>query len=103
MNDKTVLIQIDNLMAECVYSYQDDSGINSGYNCNHLDQEEFETINNKKIGKCYSWSCPLAPQADLQDMKELDQDLYEEYKESADDQGSIDSDWVVLIKEPNDE
>ena len=103
MNNKTVLIQIDDLMYECSYSYQDDANINSGYNCKHPDQEELEIINNEKIGKCYSWSCPLAPQADLQDMKELDQDLYNEYKESADDQGSIDSDWVVLIKEPNDE
>ncbi len=153
MNDKTVLIEIDNLMDGCGYSYQDDAGINNYYNCNHLDQEDFEytkddkivelrdcikefiiskiigrkkrlrnkiikkyfpgwenkeeywskKLNLKKVGRCYSRSCPLAYPADLQDMKELDQDLYNEYKESADDQGCISSDWVVLIKEPNDE
>ncbi len=91
------LIQIDDLMSECGYGYQDESGINNCYNCNHNDQEEFEMINNRKVGKCYSWSCPLGPKADLQDMKELDPDLYEEYKSEAwGEEGSLDnSDWVV--------
>ena len=92
------LIQIDELMCKCGYGYESETNINNGYNCNEPDQEEFETVDGKKIGKCYAWSCPLAPNADLLDFKELDQILYDEYKESADDQGNIDSAWVVYVE-----
>jgi len=90
------LIQIDELLEKCGYSYNSETNINNGYNCKHPDQEEFEMVDNEKIGKCFAWSCPLAPKADLQDLKELDSNLFDEYKESADDQGCIESDWVVV-------
>ena len=93
------LIQIDALIDKCGFAYSSDTNINNGYNCSEPDQEEFEMIDNKKIGKCYAWSCPLACKADLQDLKELDQILYDEYKNSADDQGCIDSDWVVYVQD----
>lgn len=32
-------------------------------------------------GRCFSFSCPLAPEADLQDLKEYDTDLYNEWKD----------------------
>ncbi len=91
------LIQLDTLRCQCGYAYDYDAeNINNGYNCNHEDNEEYETRDNKHIGKCYTWSCPIAQHADLEDMKELDSVLYEEYKTEADDQGYIDnSDWMV--------
>ena len=51
----------------------------------------------KCIGKCYTFSCPVAFHADLQDMKELDNDLYEEYKaEGERNSDYLDtSDWMV--------
>ena len=158
MSKLVELIQIDDLMAECGYSYNycpnnyKSPDINNGYNCNHPDCEEFEYVKNDnivdltkeirkyvinmitgrkkrirnklikkhwdtrnnynddywikklgiiKVGKCYSWSCPIACKADLQDMKEIDMDLYNEYKDEAKgDEGYLDtSDWVVYGKE----
>lgn len=92
------LIPIDTLRCQCGHSYSyDPENINNGYNCDAPDIEEYETHDNKKIGKCYTWSCPVAYHADLKDMKELDPVLYAEYKDEADSEGYIDnSDWMVL-------
>lgn len=68
-----------------------------------LDKDEFsfgKKLNIKQIGKCYTFSCPVACHAYLEDMKELDSDLYEEYKDEGDegdeDNGYLDtSDWMV--------
>ncbi len=43
------LIQIDDLMSECGYGYQDESGINNCYNCNHPNQEDFEYTKDDEI------------------------------------------------------
>lgn len=44
--------------------------VNSGYNCSHPDQKETHTENGKKVGCCYSWSCPLACKADEEDFND---------------------------------
>lgn len=92
-----VLLQIDTLRCQCGYAYDyDDANINNGYNCNHPDNEDYEIQKNKHIGKCFTWSCPIAHHADLKDMKKLDSDLYDEYKSEANDLGYLDeSDWMV--------
>ena len=61
----------DNVANGCNHFYnayiQKDVTINNGYNCSHPAQEEFETVNNEKIGKCYCFSCPLGCEADAED------------------------------------
>ena len=52
--------------------YESDISVNNGYNCSHLNQEEFEEVNGVKIGKCYCWSCPMAYEADEEDFKNVD-------------------------------
>lgn len=51
----------------------------------------------KEVGKCYTFSCPIAYTAGIDDLKELDSNLYEEYKDSADSEGNIESDWVIYL------
>ncbi|MGF7059262.1 hypothetical protein [Brassicibacter mesophilus] len=74
---------------ECGYFYnaylEDNFSCNNGYNCKH--PEQIETDINKQtgeeIGKCYSWSCPLAVEAGEEDFNNpnIDNQGYE-YEES---------------------
>jgi hypothetical protein len=100
MSIKEELLQIDNLMSKCGYGYYYEGSpmINNGYNCNHKDCEESEEVNGKCIGKCYTWSCPIACTAEIDDLKRLDKDLYEEYKSEADREGCIESDWMLYVE-----
>lgn len=91
------LIQINDLCCQCGFFYNDKSWINNGYNCNHPDCDEREDDDKgNSIGRCHTWSCPIATEADLHDLKRLDESLYQEYKDSADKEGHIDSDWMVF-------
>lgn len=54
------VIHIDELADECGYS-NSETEVNNGYGCDHPDQEEYEIIDGNKCGKCYSFSCPIAP------------------------------------------
>ena len=45
-----------------------DVHLNNGYNCRHEKQEEFEVVHGKRIGCCYSSSCPVAYSADYEDL-----------------------------------
>lgn len=50
----------------------------------------------KEVGKCYSFACPIAYPAHIDDLKELDNYLYEEYKNDTDSEGNIESDWMII-------
>ena len=96
---RKIIVELDSLMSVCGYGTSQ-TDANNGYGCNHPDQEEFEMLYEDKDGythrgyeedetkketrqgKCYSWSCPLAHECDLQDLKENDAELYEEWKDS---------------------
>lgn len=74
---KKELLEINQLARRCGYFYNINfkypslPNINNGYNCDHPDQEETEDIDGQKIGKCYSWSCPLAYSADKETREEF--------------------------------
>jgi len=91
------IIHIDEMISVCGY-FTSDTTVNNGYGCVHPDQEskgiDFRT--NKIHGKCYAFSCPLAHEADLQDMKELDNDLYEEWKKEEYDPTEMGGDYLVV-------
>lgn len=73
-SDKTKAITSINCLANiCGYFYNAAYGNfnipapNNGYNCNHPDCEEIED----GYGCCYSFSCPLAREADEEDCSEF--------------------------------
>lgn len=68
---------------------------------NNNDDYWIKKLKIKTVGKCFTFSCPVAYKADLQDMKEIDTDLYNEYKDEAEgDEGYLDTpDWMVFERE----
>ena len=50
----------------------------------------------KQMGKCYSFSCPVANEADLEDMKELDNELYNEWKDEEYDPCDAGGDYMII-------
>lgn len=50
----------------------------------------------KIAGRCYSFSCPIAHQADLDDLKEYDQELYEEWKDEDHSPHEMGADLMVV-------
>ncbi|TET97713.1 MAG: hypothetical protein E3J23_08525 [Candidatus Stahlbacteria bacterium] len=91
---KIKIIHIDQFTTMCGFFNSDTLEVNNGYNCNHPDCEETQIIGDKEIGKCYSFSCPLAPEVDHQDLKEHDKDLYNDYKNDSEV-----NDYVVVNME----
>lgn len=63
---------------QCGYFYnayiEKNISVNNGYNCNHKEQEEIETVNGQRIGSCYCFSCPLGNEADEEDFKDMEID-----------------------------
>jgi hypothetical protein len=87
------LITIDHLCDECGF-FTSDTTVNNGYGCKHPDQEEkgYCDEQKKEVGCCYSWSCPLATEATLSEMKEHDIDMYNEHLPDMADAGESDED-----------
>lgn len=97
--ESTIIVEIDDLMRICGYGTSE-TDANNHYGCNHPDQEEYEMLwkdkngythrgyeNDEsrpkiKQGKCYSFSCPLANECDLQDLQEHDDELYNDWKDA---------------------
>lgn len=90
------IIHIDNLVDICGF-FTSETSVNNHYGCKHKDQEEtdFCHFTGKEHGKCYSFSCPLARRADLEDMKNLDSELYEEWKDG-ECPIFMGADWMVV-------
>jgi hypothetical protein len=77
---KVEIMHIDILKERCGYFNSDVPEVNNGYNCSHPDCEESEMHEGVEVGKCYAFACPLFPEADHEDLREHNKNLYEEYK-----------------------
>jgi hypothetical protein len=53
----------------------------------------------KLQGKCYSFSCPIANACDLEDLKEYDKDLYNEWKDGDYDPSESGADLMLITDE----
>jgi hypothetical protein len=91
------IIHIDEMVQICGY-FTTETTVNNGYGCKHPDQEEQDEdlYTGRQHGKCYAFNCPLAPEADLQDMKELDQELYDEWKNEEYDPTEMGGNYLVV-------
>ena len=116
-----LVVELDSLTNVCGY-FNSETPANNYYGCNHKDCEEKETVlvNEKgeherisdlfefqnpykkyhKQGKCYSFSCPLANQCDLEDLKEYAPDLYEYWKDEEFDPSESGADLMLITDEP---
>lgn len=106
------VVHIDELANVCGY-FTTQTDANNHYGCNHPDQEEFEMLykdsdgythrQNKepkaKQGKCYSWSCPLATECDLKDLKKYSPEDYEDWKDCEYDPSEAGANLVLVSDE----
>jgi hypothetical protein len=83
------LVQIDSFIRECGL-FTSDTNLNNGYGCKSKSKSKQEP------GCCYTYDCPLAHEADKEDLKELDHDLYLSYSEDENIEGSG---WMVQHSE----
>ena len=89
------IVHIDDCMSICGYG-TNQTNVNNGYGCLHPDNEEYEKVYKDsygyyqladsstkeptiKMGKCYSFSCPLYDRCCPDDLEKYDKDLYEQY------------------------
>ncbi|HEU5376890.1 MAG TPA: hypothetical protein VFV38_15750, partial [Ktedonobacteraceae bacterium] len=96
--------------------YRDRCGWAAGsYHCDHPDHpgaehcwekdcEECEELGADEYGRprhkclCYAWNCPIASEADREDIRRRDPDLYRsDYKSYPDEEPH---DWMVLHSRP---
>lgn len=106
------IVHIDELTNVCGY-FTNRTDANNHYGCNHPDQDEFEMMYRNeddytsrigrgtrvKQGMCYSWSCPLATECDLQDLKEHDPERYDEWKDVEFDPSEAGANLVLVSDE----
>lgn len=106
------IMPVDDFMCECGYGTSK-TDANNGYGCNHPDNEEYEmlwkdedgythrgyedddTKPKTKQGKCYAFSCPLAGQCSLDDLKQYDKEQYDEVMEICKGQSRQQKEWYV--------
>lgn len=90
-NISPVLRTILDLATDCGL-FTRDTELNNGYGCLSASKQKSEP------GCCFNFDCPLAYTAGLDDLKQYDSDLYEEYK---DEPGSDDEcgEWVIQYRE----
>ena len=63
------------------------------------DNEFLREFGLKRQGKCYSFSCPLANSCDLEDLKEHDSELYEEWRNEKYDPRDCGADLMLITDE----
>ena len=80
------LLTIGNLSVTCGL-FKADTKLNNGYGCESKSKLKSE------VGKCYAFDCPLANLADVDDFKNHDADLYEEYKN-----GEENTRWMIQYR-----
>lgn len=85
------VVPLDDLCSVCGY-FTSQTDANNHYGCNHPEQSETDActeINGYyaydkhgaiQMGKCYSFSCPLATECDLEDLRDHSKDYYDEWK-----------------------
>ena len=86
------LIPIETLIKGCGL-FNEDIDSNDGAGC--LSKSK----NKQHPGRCSTFDCPLAYEANLEDMKEYDKDLYEEYKQEEFDPIEMGAGWMVQYRE----
>jgi hypothetical protein len=93
--DVKKLIHLDDLTQRCGYfavtKNRDGSWKNNGYGCTHRGNKE-------SPGACYSCSCPVACNADYENLRELDPELAKEYEEEQKEHGFIESQWMIVYR-----
>jgi len=96
------IIHIDELTDICGF-FNSETRVNNCYGCNHPDQEssDIDEDTGLRQGKCYSFSCPVATEADLQDLKELDAERYEEWKDEPYDPSDSGAELMIVDTETN--
>jgi len=91
-----VLEDLDNLAGHCGL-FDGNTNLNNGYGCASRSKTKAHP------GCCYSFDCPLAYPADLDDLKEHDEDLYQEYVQDFAERGlqpyEVGSEWMVQYQE----
>lgn len=94
-NIEPVLLSIFSLAKECGLFFSGEE--NGGYCCNSRSKTKSDP------GCCYAFDCPLASEANLEDLKKHDEGLYKEYKEHYDKNNIPDhistGEWVVQYRE----
>lgn len=92
------LMELNTLANQCGYFFNygfddfDAPNVNNGYNCRHPNQEEYEKIKGKKIGKCYAFSCPMAYSADGLDCQQFCNDC----EDCGNEECECDDDMMVV-------
>lgn len=103
------VVHIDELTNVCGY-FTSQTDANNHYGCNHPSQEEFEMLYQDdegythrkdkepkvKQGMCYCWSCPIATECNLEDLKEYSPEYYEEWKDCAYDPSEAGANLVLV-------
>jgi hypothetical protein len=82
------IIDIDNFINECGL-FTSNTDLNNGYGCKSKSKDKCEK------GKCYSWDCPLAVEADEQAFKDVDSNLYIDFKKGLLTEGE----WLLQYRE----
>lgn len=94
-NIEPYLEHIDNLAQDCGLFFIGEE--NGGHCCKSKSKLKDEE------GRCYAFACPLAVEADLEDMKKYDEDVYREWKEHEDKTGhspeGSGAGYVIVYKE----
>lgn len=82
-----------------VYSDNEADTEDEEYVCYHPDTENSEeNTESGKRRKCFSWNCPLAHEADREDIRKRDPEFYKsDFKPYPDEQPH---DWMILHKRP---
>lgn len=90
------VVPIDNLCRICGY-FTSQTDANNHYGCTHPEQSEtdpcteingyyaYDKHGATQMGKCYSFSCPLATECDLEDLRDHSKDYYDEWKNKPSD------------------
>jgi hypothetical protein len=92
------IIHIDELTQVCGF-FTNETTVNNHYGCTHPKQEEkgdICDITGCEHGKCMSYSCPLGHAADLEDLKNLNTELYEDWKNEEHDPADSGADLMVV-------
>lgn len=75
-----------------------EEGDNNGYLCDYPPDEQSETCSQTGKRLCHTWQCPVAYEADREDIRRKDPGLWKsDYKPHPDEQPT---DWMVLCARP---
>lgn len=90
------VVPLDELCSVCGY-FTSQTDANNHYGCAHPEQSETDACTEIdgyyaydkhgaiQMGKCYSFSCPLATECDLEDLRDHSKDYYDEWENEPSD------------------